>query len=88
MSAETFNFKPADVPKAERGLKKSKYMATVEAVHQYMKDHSDQESVKIELGDVSAKSAHASFRNAIAKQYSDTLRLAQRGGGLYIERRR
>ena len=87
MAAETFGFKPAEVPQAVRGLRKSKYVATVEAVHEYLQDHSDQRSVQIELGDVSIKSAIASFRNAIAKQYPDTLRLVQRGGELYIEKR-
>jgi hypothetical protein len=87
MVAETFGFKPAEVPQASRGLRRSKYVATVEAVHQYLQDHTDQRSVKIELGDVGIKSAVASFRNAISKQYPDTMRLVQRGGDLYIERR-
>lgn len=87
MAAETFSFRPAEVPKAVRGLRKSKYVATVEAVHEYLQDHSDERSVKIELGDVGVKSAVASFRNAISRQYPDALRLVQRGGELYIEKR-
>jgi hypothetical protein len=87
MAAEIFRFKPAEVPKASRGLRKSKYVETVNAVHEYLKDHADQPSVKIELGDVGVKSAVASFRNAISRQYPDTLRLVQRGGDLYMERR-
>jgi hypothetical protein len=87
MAAESFSFKPAEVPQAARGLRKSKYVATVEAVHEYLQDHSDQRSVKIELGDVGTKSAVASFRNAVAKLYPDTIRLVQRGGDLYIEKR-
>ena len=87
MAAEIFSFKPAEVPHASRGLRRSKYVATLEAVHQYLKDHTDQRSVKIELGDVSIKSAVASFRNAISKLYPGTIRLVQRGGDLYIEKR-
>ncbi len=87
MATEIFSFKPAEVPKASRGLRKSKYVETVNAVHEYLQDHADQRSVKIELGDVGVKSAVASFRNAISKQYPDTLRLVQRGGDLYIEKR-
>jgi hypothetical protein len=84
MAADIFNFKPAEVPRA---LKGSKYAATVQAVHEYMQEHTDQKSVKVELGDVSVKSAVASFRIAIKKQFPDTLRLVQRRGELYIERR-
>jgi hypothetical protein len=87
MAADAFKFKPAEVPKAERGMRKSKYVATVEAVYQYLQDHGDQRAVKIELGDVGVKSAVASFRNAIAKQYPDAIRLVQRGGELYVEKR-
>jgi hypothetical protein len=87
MATEIFNFKPVAVPQAKRGLRRSKYVATVEAVHQYLEDHSDKRSVKIELGDVGIKSAVASFRNAISKQYRDSMRLVQRGGDLYIEKR-
>jgi hypothetical protein len=87
MAAETFRFKPAEVPQATRGKRRSKYVATVEAVHEYLKDHADQRCVKIELGDVGIKSAVASFRNAISKQYRDSMRLVQRGGDLYIEKR-
>ena len=87
MAAEIFSFKPAEVPQATRGLRRSKYVATVDAVHKYLKDHTDQRSVKIELGDVGIKSAVASFRNAISKHYPDTIRLVQRGGDLYIEKR-
>ncbi len=87
MAAEAFSFKPAEIPPAERGLRKSKYAATVEAVNEYLLAHKDQRAVKIDLGDVSIKSAVASFRNAIAKNYPDNLRLVQRGGDLYIEKR-
>jgi hypothetical protein len=87
MAAEAFSFKPAEIPKAERASRESKYVATVKAVYQYMQDHTDQRSVKIELGDVSVKSAVASFRNAISRQYPDRLRLVQRGSDLYVERR-
>lgn len=87
MAADTFAFKPAPVPKAVRGVRKSKYAATIEAVHQYLELHKDTESVRVELGNISAKSAVASFRNAIARRYPDTLRLVQRGGELYITRR-
>ena len=87
MAADIFAFKPAEVPKASRGRRKSKYVETVEAVSQYLQDHADQPSVKIELGDVAVKSAVASFRNAIARHYPDTLRLVQRGGDLYVARR-
>ena len=88
MAADSFNFTPAAVPKVVRGLKKSKYAATVEAVHQYMKDHKSAEAVKVDLGDVAVKSAVASFRAAIARLHPDTLRLVQRGGELYIERKK
>jgi hypothetical protein len=40
----------------------------------------------MELGDIGIKSAVSSFRNAIAKQHPDGLRLVQRGGDLYIEK--
>jgi hypothetical protein len=86
MAVDIFDFKPADVPEATRGLRRSKYLATVDAISEYLQDHSEQQSVKIELGDVSIKSAVSSFRNAISKRYPDTLRLLQRGGDLYIER--
>jgi len=79
MAVETFNFEPATVPKAVRGIRKSKYLTTVEAVQEYLQAHKTTESVKVELGDVNVKSAVASFRNAIAKNYPDTLRLLQRG---------
>ena len=88
MAADSFNFVPATVPKVVRGMKKSKYAATVEAVHQHMKDHKGTQAVKLDLGDVAVKSAVASFRAAIAKLYPDTLRLMQRGGELYIERKK
>ena len=88
MAADSFNFAPAVVPKVVRGMKKSKYAATVEAVHQHMKDHKGTQAVKLDLGDVAVKSAVASFRAAIAKLYPDTLRLMQRGGELYIERKK
>jgi hypothetical protein len=88
MAAEKmFSFKPAEVPPATRGLRRSKYTATIEAVHQYLQDHPDERSVKVELGDVDIKSATTSFRNAIAKQFRDTIRLVQRRGDLYIVRR-
>jgi hypothetical protein len=87
MATDIFTFKPAEVPKAQRGLKKSKYGATVEAVHQYLQAHKNQQSVKLELGEVGIKSAVASFRHAIARRYPDALRLVQRGGELYIQRR-
>lgn len=88
MSTETFGFSPAEVPKVVRGAKRSKYASTVEAVHQHMKEHRATQAVKVDLGDVAVKSAVASFRAAIARLYPDTLRLAQRGGELYIERRK
>lgn len=87
MAAEAFSFKPAQVPQAVRGSRGSRYVATVEKVHNYLAAHKDVESVEIELGDVSLKSAVASFRNVIAKRYRDSLRLQQRGGRLYIARR-
>jgi hypothetical protein len=87
MAAETFSFKPAEIPPAERGLRKSKYAATVEAVNEYLLANKDQQAVKIDLGHVNIKSAVASFRNVIAKRYPATLRLVQRGGDLYIQRR-
>jgi hypothetical protein len=87
MAVEVFSFEPADVPKAQRGLRRSKYLATVEGIDQYMKEHPEQNAVKIQLGNVSSKSAYASFRTVIAREYSDVLRLTQRGGDLYIERR-
>ncbi len=87
MAVEAFSFIPAEIPQAERGSRKSKYAATIEAVNEYLQAHKDQRAVKIELADVSIKSAVASFRNAIAKRYPDTLRLVQRGGELYIQRR-
>lgn len=87
MAAEAFSFAPAEIPKAERSARESKYVATVKAVQKYMDEHKDQRSVKIELGDVSVKSAVASFRNAISRHYPGSLRLVQRGGELFIERR-
>jgi hypothetical protein len=87
MATQGFSFKPAEVPQATRGLKGSKYVSTVEAVHEYLQKHAEQRSVKVELGDVGVKSAVASFRNAISKLYPDTMRLVQRGGDLYIARR-
>ena len=87
MAAESFGFKPAEIPKAERGQRSSKYVATIEEVHQYLAQHRDQRSVKIELGGTSIKSAVTSFRNAISRRYPDSLRAAQRGGDLYIVKR-
>ncbi len=72
MAANIFSFTPAPVPPASRGLRGSKYAATVEAVYKYLQEHIDERSVKIELGNVGVKSAVASFRNAIAKRYPDT----------------
>ncbi len=88
MATESFSFAPATVPKVARGMKKSKYAATVEAVYQHMQGNKNTQAVKVDLGDVSVKSAVASFRNAIARLHPDTLRLVQRGGELYIERRK
>lgn len=88
MAADSFNFTPAAVPKVARGMKKSKYAATVEAVHQYMQDNKGTQAVKVDLGDVAVKSAVASFRAAIAKLHPDTLKLVQRGGELYVERKK
>ncbi len=85
MSAEAFDFVPAIVPEATRGLKKSKYTATVEAIYLFLQEHKDTKAVKIELGDVSLKSALTSFRNTVRRLYPDTLRVVQRGGDLYIE---
>jgi hypothetical protein len=87
MAIEAFGFKPAAIPTAVRGLRTSKYGATVEAVYEYLRSHKDQPSVKIDLGDASLKAAVASFRTAIAKRYPGSLRLVQRGGELYIQRR-
>lgn len=87
MSSEPFAFKPAAIPQAERGQRGSRYVTTVEKVHEYLAEHPEVESVHIELGDVSVKSAVASFRNVIAKRYRDSLRLQQRAGDLYIARR-
>jgi hypothetical protein len=87
MAAEVFSFKPADIPQAVRGRKKSRYSATVESVYEYMKEHPDQKSVKLELVGVSAKAAAASFRQAISKSYPSELRLVQRGEDLYLQRR-
>lgn len=88
MAAEKmFSFKPAAVPQATRGQRGSKYVATVEAVHEYLKDHPDERSVQIDLGGVDVKSAAPSFRNAISKQFPDTIRMVQRGRDLYIEKR-
>lgn len=88
MVAESFSFAPAVVPKVARGMKKSKYAATVEAVYQHMKSNKSTQAVQVDLGDVAVKSAVASFRNAIARLHPDDLRLVQRGGELYIERRK
>jgi hypothetical protein len=87
MATEMFGFKPAPVPQASRGLRTSKYVATVEAVYKYLQENADQRSVKIELGNVAIKSAVASFRNAISKLHPDAIRLVQRAGALYIEKR-
>lgn len=87
MEAEIFRFEPVEVPPATRGLRRSKYIATLEAVHEYLQDHTDKRSVRVELGDVAIKSATSGFRNAISQHYPDTLRLVQRGGELYIEKR-
>jgi hypothetical protein len=87
MVPEPFAFKPATIPQAERGQRGSRYVATVERVQEYLVEHPEVESVHIELGGVSVKSAVASFRNVIAKKYRDSLRLQQRGGDLYIARR-
>jgi hypothetical protein len=87
MATESFSFKPASIPQASRGLRTSKYVATVEAVHKYLQDNAEQRSVKIELGNVAIKSAVASFRNAISKHHPDVIRLVQRAGELYIEKR-
>jgi hypothetical protein len=86
MAVEMFKFGPAEVPRASRGLRKSKYGTTVEAVYEYLQENADQTAVKIELGSVDIKSAAASFRNAIAKRFPDAIRMVQRGGDLYIER--
>ena len=88
MAAESFRFSPAEVPKVARGAKGSKYASTVQAVYEHMKDNKGTQAVKIDLGDVAMKSAVASFRAAIARLYPDSLRLVQRGGELYIERRK
>ncbi|MGI5939250.1 MAG: hypothetical protein ACOX8V_00885 [Thermoleophilia bacterium] len=88
MADEIFSFEPAVVPKAQRGFRRSKYLATVEAIDQFLKENPNENAVKIELGDVSSKSAYASFRTVIAREYPDSIRLTQRGGDLYIERRR
>jgi hypothetical protein len=87
MASDVFKFKPAEVPRASRGLRKSKYGATVEAVHTYLQENTDEQAIKIDLGGVEIKSAAAGFRNAIAKRYSDEMRLVQRGGDLYIQKR-
>jgi hypothetical protein len=87
VAADMFSFKPAEVPKATRGRRRSKYAATVEAVHEYLAKHADERSVKIELGSVDSRSAAASFRMTVAKNHPDSLRLVQRGEDLYIERR-
>ncbi len=87
MAEGLFDFSPAEVPTAERGSRKSKYVATVDAVYQYLQNNSNEQAVKLELGDVGMKSAVTSFRNAISKRHHDTLRLVQRGGSLYIKRR-
>ena len=87
MASDIFSFKPAAVPSVSRGIRKSRYVTTVEAIYQYLHDHPDQRSVRIELGDVGIRNAVTSFRNAIAKTHPDVMRLVQRGGELYIERR-
>jgi len=87
MAADAFDFKPAEVPQATRGLKKSRYAATVDAVHAYLQEHADQRAVQIELGSVGIKAAAASFRAAIKKHHPDDMRLAQRGGELFVERK-
>lgn len=88
MATESFKFAPAVVPKVARGAKGSRYASTVEAVYQHMKENKATQAVKVDLGDVAVKTAVASFRAAIARLYPDTLRLVQRGGELYIERRK
>jgi hypothetical protein len=87
MDTNIFRFKPAQVPKAVRGTRRSRYAGTVEAVYHYMQEHKDATSVKVELGDTGVKSAVAGFRNAIARSYPDSLRLVQRGGEIYITKR-
>ncbi len=87
MAVEPFPFKAAEVPKAVRGARESKYMATVRVIDQYMKDHKNERSVKVDLGDVSIKSAVGNFRSAVAREFPNKLRVVQRGGELYIERR-
>ena len=86
MAGEHFGFRPAAIPAAKRGGRESKYVSTVQAVDHYLEEHKDQRSVKIDLGDVAIKSAVASFRAAISRQYPGRLRLVQRGSDLYIER--
>lgn len=87
MATDIFSFKPVDVPQASRGRRRSRYAATVEAVYQFLQDHADSRSVKIDLGNVGVRSAVAGFRGAISKLHPDALRLVQRGGDLYIQRR-
>ena len=87
MAADAFDFKPAQVPQATRGLRRSRYAVTVDAVHAYLQEHADERAVKIELGSVGIKAAAASFRAAIKKYYPDAMRLAQRGSELFIERK-
>lgn len=87
MAADAFNFTPAVVPDALRGGRKSKYVTTVESVYQYLQNHKETAAVRIDLDDVPVKLAVTSFRNAIKRLHPDSLRLAQRGDELYIERR-
>jgi hypothetical protein len=87
MATEIFDFKPAQIPQAERGRRKSRYTATVEAIEKYMQAHPEQPSVRLELGSTGIKAAAASLRKALSGSGSSTLRLVQRGGDLYIRRR-
>jgi hypothetical protein len=86
VAAETFSCKPVEVLQAVRGLRRSRYVATVEAVHQYLQCHPGQLTVKIELGDVGSKSAVASFRNAISKPYPDAFAWRTGVGSLHSKR--
>jgi hypothetical protein len=86
MGPEIFDFKPAPVPQAVRGRRTSRYTATVEAVQKYLDAHPEQPSVKLELGSTGLKAASASFRKALSGPGSNSLRLVQRGGELYIAR--
>ena len=87
MPVEAFDFRPAEVPQALRGSRGSRYTTTVEKIAEYLAEHEDVEAVELELGDVSVKSALASFRGVVRKKYRDSLRVQQRGGRVYISRR-